>query len=558
MSVRRHQTFAYRVYFSLICCATLLFVAMTVEAGTKITLDVPYYLVEKRDFVMQGERFQVRLIVESNEIVDKNDQVSLNLPKGIKPYNIDKNWLTMQDNEGAWTLRAPVRLEKGYGQWFDLLSLQTENDLSPGTYYITANISELVETVAITVVENDPAVQPLTTISIDKVELPLDKDGKKDDRIQDKSLILRDEKLDYLRNVLQGKGASNLQAEALHPLSYIGVDISNGTREEKMVTVTAYLLDGRTKQKVPGLMTPAATGEEAATAEVSPVNREGSQALVALSGAAKQRLVLPMYVEEKLLSGGKYWLHLSIADAEGEEIDYDVPIVLVKKNQQAMITVIVAVCFVLMAGLVLLPKIRHQLHFFKTRWLITISLFSTATFATVNVPSTLIGDFLHVILGPFSFLITGLFNGVVLYMLLISLLMLIPHSGVISLYMFIRLLLNVFAFGHLSVLTVLSYSLQSLFLELSFFLFNRKDYFLSIEGTPLTSLRKFVPFALSIGVADSVSTYANMQAMTIFYRLYYADWYIALVVLFNGLLFTVLGVLCGILLGRQVQKIKGD
>lgn len=534
--------------------------ALAVEASVTVTFDAPYYLVEKRDFVATGERFQARIVLESNATQLVNGEAVIVLPRGINPSNLDKSWHAEQDSEGRWALHKPVSLAAGYGQWFDLLSLQISNDAIPGMYSVQAGLAgtDLYSAMLAVCAGEQSEAAVVRDVVIDKVEMPLDKDGKKDERLQDKSLVLRDGQMDYVRNLLQGKGASNLQAEAVHPLAYIGIDISNSAHVETMVTMNAFLLDYHTKEKVPGLVTPAATGEEASTDSSAAVNREGSQAMAALSGFPKQRLLVPIYAEEQRLAGGKYWLHVDLLEENGAILSFDTPVVVVKKNRQALAVTCLGIVAVGLAFAGFSTRLKRQLHFMKTRWLITISLFSTATFAMVNVPSTLIGDFLHVILGPFSFLVTGLFNGVILYMLLVSLLMLIPYNGVVSLYMLIRLLLNVFAFGHLSVLTLLSYSLQAISLEAGFFLFQKTAFSKRHPSTVAEIVRTFAPLAMIFGVADACSTYVNMQAMTIFYRLYYADWYIFLVVLFNGVLFTVVGVFCGAVLGRQVQKIKGD
>lgn len=50
------------------------------------------------------------------------------------------------------------------------------------------------------------------------------------------------------------------------------------------------------------------------------------------------------------------------------------------------------------------------------------------------MPVTLLGDFFHVILGPFSGLITGVLNGIVQYLLLMALLILFRRPGVLSLF----------------------------------------------------------------------------------------------------------------------------
>lgn len=556
MNAKKSLFFLRTVIVFLWIIVTAVYNSFSTEASINITLDSPYFLEEKNS-ISQGDIFQTRIVIESNETdTIENKKVIIFLPKEISPYNIDKSWENIHLQDGSCILTKHITLKPGYDQWFDLISLRLDKS-TEDSYVFKAKLDELATvTTKIDITPNNKFVaRNFSDVVIEKVELPLNKDGKKDQRLQDKSLVLRDEKLDFLRNVLQGKGASNSQSEAVHPLAYIGIDIINKAAIEKVIVTNAVLLDYKTKKLVPGLVTPATTGEDAYS---SVFNKEGSQAMGVISGNIKQRLIMPIYVDEKLLTSDRYWLQVSFRDGEEQIAAFETPIFILKKNYTALIITGSAIAIIILAVYFLGSPMRKNLAAMKTRWLITIALFSTTTFATVNVPSSLIGDFFHILLGPFSFLITGLFTGVVFYMLLISLLMLIPYSGVITLYMIIRLLLSIFAFGHLSILTIFSYSLQALCIEAGFIFFRYHFQKTSEINQFLTKPQNVIPLALIFAVLDACTTYVNLQAATIFYRLYYADWYIYLVLFFNGFLFTAIGVFCGSILGRQVKKIKGD
>lgn len=91
-------------------------------------------------------------------------------------------------------------------------------------------------------------------------------------------------------------------------------------------------------------------------------------------------------------------------------------------------------CFSLLLVLLSFGKIKKTMISIGARGDIAAALFAALAFGGVVVPVTLAGDFLHVILGPFSGLVTGLLSGVVQYMLLMSLLVLFRRPGVTALF----------------------------------------------------------------------------------------------------------------------------
>ena len=64
--------------------------------------------------------------------------------------------------------------------------------------------------------------------------------------------------------------------------------------------------------------------------------------------------------------------------------------------------------------------------------------------------------------------------------------------------------------------------------------------------------------AVLLGLADAAVTFINLEQMMFFYRLYYADWYMALYMLINGLLYSSIGAWLGFKTGSKLQQVMGE
>ena len=73
----------------------------------------------------------------------------------------------------------------------------------------------------------------------------------------------------------------------------------------------------------------------------------------------------------------------------------------------------------------------------------------------------------------------------------------------------------------------------------------------------LTSIYIFF-VSLIIGVADAFITMINLEQLMFFYRLYYADWYIGLYMLINGVLYSSIGSWFGYKAGIKLQQVMGE
>lgn len=160
------------------------------------------------------------------------------------------------------------------------------------------------------------------------------------------------------------------------------------------------------------------------------------------------------------------------------------------------------------------------------------------------------GRLFHVILGPFSGLITGVLNGIVQYLLLMALLILFRRPGVLSLFFLMRWLLSAILFGRVTLVGILICSVSIVVLEFVLWVwgFFKKE---------VITEQYAVLIAVMIGIADAFITFINMQQMMFFYRLYYANWFIALYMLVNGILYSSIGAWMGYRMGEKLKQVMG-
>lgn len=539
-------------------CVLFMCTATVTQASSEITFtcQAPYYLGKARDTVTPGERIQALFSIESRSAQDKAADIRISLPPGFLPEDEYENWQVGRQGEQYYLYRQ-IKLAGGYSQWFDLIAIQAAASLKEGTYNLTVTVDDTILQVPVNIAVGEGAVTD-APVELEDIVLPLDREGKMDDRLNRNTLVLRDRNWDYYKNLLRGKGASNQEVEAIHPLTHLGLDIKNTARQQRLVLATIQLLDVNTQQPVPGLFTPGTTSEDHEAGSMGG-HDDRLVALIALNGDMRQRIQLPVYADEQLVSGGgRYLLQVELKDKKTPLLVKSIPITIIKKDRKAAAVVGIAVVILAAASLFALRRLRQVLKIMKTRWLVTIALFGAAAFAVVNVPATLLNDFFHILLGPFGFMVTGLFHGVFLYMMIVALVMLIPYPGVVALMTIIRMLLGMLAFGQLSPIGLLSYGTHAFMLEVLLIGSGMYGRIQAGHAVQHVSFRQIIQLALICGIADSAATYINLQGMAFLYRLYYADWYIALILLLNGFVYTAIGAACGTLLGSRLSKVGGD
>lgn len=546
-----------RIQSMVILLMSIISLLLPVSAGQAadsllFSLQAPYFLGKSRSSISPGEQVQVLFSVENRNSEPVEFPACISLPPGWIALSYD-NW-QLSSQEQHFQLRRTVKLAEGFDLWFDLLTLRAPSDLQPGSYPVNVTAGNKSKTIFVKVAERAAAISG-GNISLQSIVFPLDKDGRQDGRLEANILVLRDRQQDYYKNLIAGKGVSNQEKEAVHPLAFMALDVSNPAGEQKLVTINVNLVDAKNGKTMAGLFTPGATGEDLNAGSIDS-NFEGVNALLALNGEQKQRLLLPIYADERLITGGEYLLQVRLEDGINSALSKSAPLKIIKQDTRAAVTVAVALMALTVALLSSIRRFRRILAGMKTAWLVSVALFGAVAFAAVNIPSTLLGDIFQVLLGPFSVLVSGLFNGVLLYMIIVSLVVLIPRPGVVALMLLVRLLLGALAFGRFTPVSLLACGIHALLLET--FLQYGGVYRMLQADSKASRMRLAVLTAVICGLADSIASYVGLQAMAFLYRMYYADWYIFLLLAVNSFVYTAVGALCGVVLGRRLSEVGGD
>jgi hypothetical protein len=184
------------------------------------------------------------------------------------------------------------------------------------------------------------------------------------------------------------------------------------------------------------------------------------------------------------------------------------------------------------------------------RILVLLSLLGSLQFC-LSFAGRIVSSAMYAILGPFNCLVGGLLTEVLTYLLVTSILFLVPRVGAMTLAGIVSYIMGGILFGSFGLTDILFLGSGIAFREIFLFVFG------------ITRLRQptgqpaIVPMMLALGLADAASTFTSLTLHVVFYRLYFADWYILLNVVVTGFLYTVIGVYLGKPLGQSLRKVHG-
>jgi hypothetical protein len=499
--------------------------ALPVEDIASLSVQIPYGLKEGKGLAVQNSSFQAYFSVESFYQGDLDIDLKLKFPEG---FDIE------EPEEYSF------KLQTEYDNWYKFIKINIPENTSPGIYSIKTivNISTGGENFHI---ERESLVRVVSAnelsqiIKINKVIIPISEEGD-ETQYQENSLVLK-EKLPILKKISGGNDPLFGVSDRFTPISYVGIEVENKGEENAVLLVSFEILDSN-KNFVPGFERPTMSGDE--KLNFVPVNMKAS---------SKEIITLPVYASEDIVLGGDY-ISRSTVKVFGSDFPASVkenPVKVIARNWTSVYITLFALVLTVAAFSLFLAKHDAIFRNFKTKYLVMISLFGTVAFATINVPMAFLWEISHAILGPFSSLFTGIFYEIVWYAIIVSLLLLIPRIGVISILIMVRFILNGVIFGNFSPVILLSYGFQVIALEAALYLTG------ITRGIKLEEKKVLLSF--NLGVADALSSYVSFNLFIFLYRLFYADWYIIMNLTINGFVYTFMGVLLGITLGKKLRKV---
>lgn len=493
---------------------------MALEDMVTFAVQVPYG-AGNNGLAVQGSNLSAYVFMESFQHGDMNITTHLDFPDGFKVRDAATQSFTLHTE---------------YEDWYRFVDFYIPPDMPCGIYNITAKatidfqgqLNVIERRVSLRVASRDEVAG---MIAITDVVMPSDEDGIGDPRRPENTIVLQETSL-LIRRLSKMAGVSGGDEEI--GLSYMGVTVENSGGETVPLIISYEILD--TGRQVEGFK-PTLMGMSSKTF---------SYANILLPPKSTEVVALPIYASRSAL-GGEYQIHVraAITGSDWEATARDETITAISRKWTPVITSLFAFFLTITAiGLFMLRSTRIM-NSFKTRHLVMISLFGTASFAAVNIPMTFLWEISQAVLGPFSFLLTGIFYEVVLYMLIVSAVVLMPRPGVVSLLIMVRFLLNGVVLGHFNPIFLLSYSVNAVALEVMLYAAG------ITRGGVISRFR----LGLACGTADALSQYISFNLWMVLYRLFYSDWYIRANIFIDGFLYTFIGAWLGMNLGARLKKV---
>lgn len=520
--------------------------------GVEMDAVFPYSLTAERgNEVPAGSTQLFYLAIEHANRPEEAVHVEVAFPEGFSAA--PDGWTVSGDGR---TVSQDMDLPADYGQIFKSFAVSAGGDVPPGnaSVHVTLAGDGWTETKDISFSVSAPGTGPAADTSatrktlswyIQGITVPVDSTGKKDDRQARNTMYIRDVTLENIRSRLTGQGGVDWGAMRGEPVTYVLVELRNPRRDIRNLHFRAQLVDRKTGIPAAGLVTAGGQG----AGWTDPTDGKGTEAAIGLTGDTVQNVVLPLYGDPYVMEEGEYNLRTTIWD-ENSSKTTETPMTVVKKRNIGLVSVSFALLCVL-GVIASLGKLRKCILSIGARGDIAVALFAALAFGGVVVPVTLLGDFFHVILGPFAGLVTGLLSGVLQYMLLMALLVLFRKPGTLALFFLIKWLLAGMLFGRFTPVAILNYAVYIGILEFALY---ATGFYRKKELT--------LPYAacvcLAMGVSDMAITFLNLQQLMFFYRLYYADWFIGLYMVVNGLLYSSIGSWLGIRIGKRLQQVMGQ
>ena len=491
-------------------------------------------------------------VVVTNGKTPANFEVALCLPPSITVARLPTDWKAETIDTGI-CLSTTGRFRVASEVWYRELVLKTStaNDTNKqeisGTVRLITNTGQTWEQQATVQLRIATVPEIVERLSIESIEMPTDATGTVDPRQREDTIYYSRPLFDWLRTP---------QRNPFEPVTYQTVQLRNKSEETIHVVVSSTHRDMRSGETVAFLTPP----------ESANGGTNQSVAFASLLGGEVTEIPLPIYFHPIYLKQGKpeqatpgeYTRDIAVKvwGSDATVLREERPLRLIVPNQQALLVSLMAIISSTIGFAVVLKLHKQLFAGFTTKQLIVIALFGTTVFVAVIVPSTLFLNLIRAVLGPISVLLTGLINETLYYALLTALLIYISGdpestersdsrsyskgSGVILLVSAVRLLLSGVTLGQFTPMAIVFTGTSVLLLETGF-LFVRK--------------RSLFTWAVVLGMCDAVAVYVDFQLSILFYRLFYADWYIILRILIEGFAYTFIGVLLGARLGRGLWRV---
>ena len=281
-------------------------------------------------------------------------------------------------------------------------------------------------------------------------------------------------------------------------------------------------------------------------------------ALIRIPAEGEEIATLPLFVDStKLPPGAGTWtrkVELIPLGSDTALFSSESPLYVSRASSWSAVGFIGVVISMTLGFILLLLRLGSWLRRSATSELVTVALFANLMFL-FSAASHVLGLSVTSILGPFATLLTGLVDDVFRYALLATLVTLLPRPGIVTLTLLVHTVMRTLALGGFHPALPFLLGSTVLWLEGCLWLagITRGNGAWRDEPPRLRWLRLSLGFAPPAVVNGAVA----LVAAAVLYRLYYADWYVVLMLAVPGFLYTVLA--CRLALGfaDSLRKVEG-
>ncbi|NOZ23948.1 MAG: hypothetical protein GXP25_22965 [Planctomycetes bacterium] len=388
--------------------------------------------------------------------------------------------------------------------------------------------------------------QIASLLRIVSVHMPTDAEGRYDPARRADHIVLPNEIARWIRRRL-GFGAGFI--DRFHPAAYQTLRVESKADKGLTLLLSSDIVNPKTGDSVPAF---------AAAPYLSPGEVAKTLAIVFIPPGETADVILPIFIRPDILLPGEYQrgIEAKLLGADTTVLSTTVPLFVIRRNVVA-IGVTLTTCIVSVCAFVLLVALQRRIFArFNIRSLVLIALFATTTFVAVGLPLTIVTNIVSALLGPFAFIVTGIFAQVVYFLLLTALVVLIPRVGTIALATVVRYLLRSVMMGGLSPVDILYVGTSVLLKELAFYLAGlTRSGGKIMAHYPQAKGRVTALAGIAAGAAEALSLFVSICLMACLFRLYFAYWYIWAFVIVNGFFYTFVGVAWGLRLGHNLRKV---
>jgi len=326
------------------------------------------------------------------------------------------------------------------------------------------------------------------------------------------------------------------------PFTYQTLWLRNDTAQPISLLLVSEILDPTTRMPVeffaaPEFESTGGTGRIMAYAHVPP-------------GQTQQPCPLPVYVRAETREG-TYLRRIEIKPLGSDRTlqVLEAPLGVVRSDLVFSGWLLGATVLSLAWLAATLVLYRRMVESLGIRVLVLLALMGSLQFC-LQFMGGLVSMVFYALLGPFNCLVGGLLTEVMTYLLVTSILFLVPRVGAMTLAGLVTYVMGGVLFGSFGLTDVIFVGSSIAFRETLLLAFGVTRF-----GPARAKPPSLLPMMLALGLADAAGTFTSLALQAVFYRLFFANWYVFLQVVVTGFAYTAIGVYLGKSLGMSLRKV---